>query len=263
MYEIQNNGFDNEYFFVKYFNGKRICDLDPIGQSLILALYPSINLDSIIKCWRNHFPQKTDIFLKINDRMKGISIKKGSRNSVHVDTVTNFVSFLSQSGVPKDIINSYLKYHYADGTVNGKGKKRLSVEEYKEKNQQSIDDINRFFNKERLVKRAVERFVIRGTNSVYQIDALICGKPNDYLWLTRKQIYEIISSNKNVDSTAIHFGQLTVQPKTRCLNYNSKYEKDRYCVQVKWYSLFDDIIEYLHTHYNADNCGSYYSPNAK
>lgn len=251
-----HNGFDNEYDFVVYFNGKKVCDLDPIGQELIFSLYSTAREDSIIKCWRNHFPQKTDIFVKIDGMMKGISIKKGSRNSVHVDTITNFVNFLSQSGVPKDIINSYLKYHYADGSINGKGENRLSVEQYKEKNQLSIDEINRFFNKERLVKRAVERFVLKGNNSDYPIDALICGKPNDFLWLTRKQIYEIVSSKKNVDSTAVHFGQLIVQPKTRCLNYNPKYEKDRYCVQVKWYSLFDDIIEYLHGQYSADNCGS-------
>lgn len=258
-----SNGFDNEYAFVEYFNGKRIKDLDPVGQDLIFALYSNIKPDSIIKCWRNHVPQKTDIFLKIDNIMKGISIKKGSRNSVHIDTVTNFVSFLSQSGVPEDIINSYLQYHYADGTINGKGKKRLSVEEYKENHQQSIDDINRAFNKERLVKRATERFVVRGNNSAYQIDALICGEPDDYLWLTRKEIYEIISAKKNMDSTAVHFGQLTVQPKTRCLNYNPKYEKDRYCVQVKWYSLFDDIMEYLDSRCSTDNCGSDYPQNAK
>ena len=36
---------------------------------------------------------------------------------------------------------------------------------------------------------------------------------------------------------------MTVQPKNRCLNYNTKYKKDRYCIQIKWYNLFDDIIE--------------------
>ena len=255
-----SNGFDNEYAFVKYFNGKRISSLDLSGQELLFNIYPSAHPDSIIKCWRNHFPQKSDIFIKVENGMKGISIKKGSRNSVHVDTITNFVNFLLQNDVPKDIIDAYLQYHYADGTINGSGKRRLSVEEYKQKHQQSIDNINSFFNEEKFVKRAIEKFVTRGNNSEYQIDALICGEPNSFLWLTRKQIYEILSSKKNIDSTAVHFGKLIVQPKTRCLNYNPKYEKDRFCVQIKWYSLFDDIIEYL---YNADNCGSDHPQNAK
>lgn len=29
----------------------------------------------------------------------------------------------------------------------------------------------------------------------------------------------------------------------RCLNRNEKYEKKRFCVQVKWFNLADDIIE--------------------
>lgn len=257
------SGFDNEFSFVKYFNGKKVEELDSIGQELIFGLYSEVSLNSIIKCWRNHFPQKSDIFIKVNGILKGISIKMGSRNSVHVDTITNFTKFLSQGGVSEEIIKKYLEYHYADGTINGKGLKRLSIEEYKKNHQEVIDDINHELNKERFVRRAVERFVTRGNNSEYQIDALICGEPNDYLWLTRKQIYEIISSKKNIDSSAVHFGQLVVQPKARCLNYNPKYEKDRYCVQIKWYSLFDDIVEYLYNKDIADNCGSDHPRNAK
>ncbi len=245
MCEKPSSGFDNEYSFVQYFNGREISELDPIGQELIKNLYPTISEDENIKCWRNHYPQKSDIFVKVDGIMKGISIKKGARNSVHIDTITNFTKFLAHSGVEEDVINSYLSYHYADGTINGKGRKRLSVEEYKKNHQNEIEVINKSFNKERLVQKALERFVLRGNNSNYRIDALIYGEPNDFLWITRNDIYKIVSSRKNQDSTAIHFGQLIVQPKTRCLNYNSKYEKDRYCVQVKWYSLFDDIIEYL------------------
>ena len=42
------------------------------------------------------------------------------------------------------------------------------------------------------------------------------------------------------------FSVLTVQPKNRCLNYNSKYEKDRFCIQIKLYNLFDNIIENMY-----------------
>ena len=39
---------------------------------------------------------------------------------------------------------------------------------------------------------------------------------------------------------------LFVQPQNRCLNYNKKYENTRYNVQIKWYALFDDILENLY-----------------
>lgn len=243
------SGLDNEFHFVQYFNNKKIKDLDPIGQEFINALYPEVDEAREIKCWKNHYPQKTDIFLKVGGLMRGISIKVGAKNSVHVEPLTNFVNFLKQSGVSKEIIESYLSYHFADGTITGKGTRRLSVEEYKKNHQESIDEINKIFNKDRMISRAIERFVLRGNNSEYPIDALIYGIPEDYFWITRKDISNIFSFNKNRSSSAVHFGKLTVQPKNRCLNYNPRYEKDRYCIQIKWYSLFDDILEYLQTKY--------------
>ena len=33
------------------------------------------------------------------------------------------------------------------------------------------------------------------------------------------------------------------QAKAKNLNNNPKHEKDRYCVQVKWFNLFDCILE--------------------
>ena len=61
MYNI--NGFDNEYEFVKYLNGKRIMELNPMFEELIKYLFPNARGDSIIKSWRNHYKQKTDVFI--------------------------------------------------------------------------------------------------------------------------------------------------------------------------------------------------------
>lgn len=245
------NGIDNEFEFVKYLNGKKVRDLNPMFKELIGYLFPDVNENFIIKSWRNHFSQKTDVFIRINGKMKGISIKKGSRNSVHVDRISDFVKFLFENGINKKIVNDYLKYHFADGTTNGKGVKRLSVEEYKINHQNEIDLINKVLNQEKILKNAIDRFVLKGNNSNYYIDAIVYGKYDDFLWLKKEDIYKVIMKKKNIKSTAICFGRLTVQPKTRCLNYNQKYEKDRFCVQIKWYSLFDDIIEFLN-----DNVGS-------
>lgn len=237
------NGLDNEYEFVKCLNGKKISELSPMYQDLINYLFPIYNECHIIKCWKNHYKQKSDIFIKINGVMKGISIKKGSRNSVHVERLSDFINFLSENNIDENVIKEYLQYHFADGTLNGKGKKRLSVEDYKKNHQNEIDLINNAFNKEGVLKNALERFVLKGNNSDYFIDAIISGECNDFLWLKREEIYRIVLEKKDVNSSAVHFGPLIVQPKNRCLNYNPKYEKDRFCVQVKWYSLFDDIIE--------------------
>ena len=46
-------------------------------------------------------------------------------------------------------------------------------------------------------------------------------------------------------STGVHFVPLYCQPMTRCLNHNKVYEKKRFCVQIKWYTIFEDIIKNL------------------
>lgn len=237
------SGEENEFTFVQYLNNKKISMLNPMFKDLIDELFPLEDENSIIKCWKNHLKQKSDIFIKINNKIKSISIKKGSRNSVHVERISDFIHFLIENNVKKDTIIEYLKYHYADGSTNGKGFKRLSASEYKKDNQKKIDEINEEFNNEKIIKAAIDRFIIKGNNSDYYIDAIIDGEVDNFVWITRNDIVNIILSKKDVYSTSVHFGPITCQPKNRCLNYNSLYEKDRFCVQMKWYSLFDDIIE--------------------
>jgi len=241
----QISGRNNEYEFVKYLNNKRISELNPIFRDMIDELFKNPNEDSIIKAWLNKLPQKSDFFIKINGKIKGISVKKGIKNSVHVEGISQFIHFLILNKVPRNIIISYLKYHYADGTTNGRGITRISAEEYKIHHQQEIDEINLIFNQEKLLKRAIQRFVLKGNNSNYSIDAIIMGEADNFLWVINQDIENIILSKKNLYSTAVHFGSLICQPKNRCLNYNSRYEKDRFCVQLKWYNLQDDIIELM------------------
>ena len=238
------NGYENEYEFVQYLNGKRIKELNPLFRELIDELFPMEGEDTVIKSWRNHNKQKTDVFIKVNSIMKGISIKKGKKNSFHVERISDFINFLIENKIDKEIVIEYLKYHYADGSTNGTGSRRLSVEEYKKVNQSKIDKINIAMNYENILRNAIYRFVIKGKNSNYEIDALICGEVNDFTWITKEDIIQIALSKKDNYSTAVHFGPMTIQPKNRCLNYNPKYEKDRYCIQVKWYNLFDNIIEH-------------------
>ena len=237
------SGFDNEYEFVKYLNNKKISELNPLFRSFINRLFPLAKENFIIKSWRNHYKQKTDIFIKIDGKIKGVSIKKGMKNSMHVERISDFIHFLIENHVDRDIVIEYLKYHYADGSTNGKGIRRLSVDEYKKNNQKNIDKINEVFNDEEILKKAIDRFVIKGKNSNYYIDAIICGEVNDFVWIAKDDIINVILSKKDDYSTGVHFGSLSCQPKNRNLVNNPKYEKDRYCVQIKWYNLFDEILE--------------------
>ena len=237
-----SKGFQNEFDFVLLFNRKKVKELDPVSYELIRTLFGNISNDLEIKSWRNHYKQKTDIFLKIGNVMKGISIKMGSRNSVHVEHISDFIRFLEYHNIPESIINKYLLYHYADGTNDNTGKNRLGTLEYKRQYQNDIDEINVCFNSEKMIIDSIIRFVLKGNNSRFCIDAIIVGVPNDYMWITRKDIVDVLMKKSNEYVSSPHFSSLVCQPLSRCLNYNYKYEDDRNFVQIKWYSLFDDII---------------------
>lgn len=239
------NGYNNEYNFVLEFNNKKVKELNPLLHDLVYSIFYDISEESIIKSWRNHYDQKTDIFLKIGDAIKGISIKMGSRNSVHVESIWEFERFLLEHNIPRNIICKYLEFHYADGTINNSGTKRLSSEEYKKNNQIKIDEINKYFNTPEIVSDVIDRFVLKGNNSEYPISAIILGEPNKFLWLNKNDIIEILNSKSDKYCSSPHFSEFVCQPMNRCLNHNEKYEKYRKYVQIKWYSLFDNIIEQM------------------
>lgn len=240
------NGFENEYNFVLEINNKKVEELSLPLQDLIYGIFNNIKKDGLVKCWKNHLKQKTDIFIKIGKAIKGVSIKMGSKNSVHAEPIGDFVTFLILNEIPKNIINEYLKYHYADGTTNNTGTNRLTAAEYKEDNQEKINKINEYFNDKKIVLKAIERFVLKGRNSDYDIDAIILGTPNDFLWLTKNDIIEVLTNNKKNYSSP-HFSGLICQTMDRCINRNKKNEKYREFVQIKWYSIFDDIITQMNS----------------
>ncbi|MGN0966666.1 MAG: hypothetical protein ACI4OP_03630 [Candidatus Coprovivens sp.] len=252
------NGTNNEFDFVLEFNNKKVKELNPLLRFIIEDIFYDISEGDTIKAWRNHLKQKSDILLNIKGVIKGISIKMGGRNSVHVEHIGDFCNFLYKLGATKEQVNSYIKYHYADGTLNGKGIERLSCAQYKKKYQKEIDILNRFLNTQKNVSKAIDRFVLKGNNSDYEIDGIIWGTPKDFLWISKKEIINIIMLKRVYYSSAVHFSTLVCQPLNRCLNYNSRYSYGRYYVQIKWYTLFDDIVESMSYLFSSelDNLGS-------
>ena len=242
-FNSNKNGFQNETDFIKYTNGKKIKDLNYNLQLFIKDIFININDDSKITSYKNYQKKKFDIIIKIENEIKRISIKKGVKNSVHSEPISELIHFLIENKMQKQMIINFLKYHYADGSTNGSGNIRISASDYKKRNQKDIDEINTFLNNPEILKKAIDRFIVKGRNSIYKIDAILYGVLNDFIWIKRNDIYKLLLEKKDDYSSSIHFSHLTYQPMNRCLNYNPKYEKCRYIAQIKWYNISDDIIE--------------------
>lgn len=184
-------------------------------------------------------------FIFKNGIMEKYEIENNKQNKKMIQKMFFQTIFLISNKVSCDSVINYLKYHYADGTTNGTGKNRVSASEYKIANQDKIDIINKELNQSPIPEKAIDRFILKGNLSNTSIDTLLYGVKDDFIWIKKEDIRKSILSKKDTYSTAVHFVSLTVQPLDRCLNKNEKYDRKRFCVQIKWYNLADDIIEFM------------------
>lgn len=243
---MKNYGIKNEYNFMKALNNKKIGDLDFLLQELVIFLFPNIKTDSLIRSYKNIEYEKGDICIKVKNSVKYISIKMGKRNSVHCESIEKFKKFLFELDVTNETIEEILKYHYGDGTIDGTGKVRMSALEYKQANKNSIAKINNELCQSKILDKIINRFLIQGTQwHTHKIDLLVYGIPEDFFFITPKEIYSYIQSKKDIESSSIHFSCLTFQPMSRVLNYDEKMEYQRHWIQIKWYNLEDNIIELM------------------
>ena len=243
-----NYGYQNEKDFVDLFNNKYFHELDLNSQKFLKELFGDvIDNGELILSWKNKMVQKTDVFIKYKNYIKNISLKCGNSNSVHHEQIQEFKKYLEKIGISFKTINKYISYHYGymrDSDNKIDFSKSLSSEEYKAFYQDEIDEFNQSINKTKIIIDMIDRFIIRGRNSDYDIDALVCGTVDDYVWILKYDIYDLILSNKCLDFKSPHIACMTIGPKKRNLERNSKNAKERYIVCIRWNFIRENIIEF-------------------
>ena len=154
-----NNGYQNEYDFVKLFNNKYLNELDQNSIQFLYELFgKKIKNDEPIISWKNKMVQKADIFIKYKNNVKGISLKCGNSNSMRHEQIQEFKMYLEKLGIQYNTINKYVSYHYGDakdkeGKINFS--QSLSSEEYKKIYQSEIDIFNNCINKTRIIVKKI------------------------------------------------------------------------------------------------------------
>lgn len=243
-----NYGYQNEHDFVELFNNKYFYELNNNSQQFLKELFgEAMDEEEQIKSWKNKMAQKTDIFIKYKNHIKNISLKCGNSNSMHHEQIQEFKRYLEKIGIPYNVIDKYVSYHYGYmKDENGKidFSKLLGAEEYKKLYQNEIDIFNENINKTRIIVDVIDRFIIRGRNSDYDIDALVCGTIDDYVWIMKHDLYDLILSKRCLNFTSPHIACMTLGPKKRNLDGKSKNMKDRYLVCVRWNFIKEDIISF-------------------
>ncbi len=214
---------------------------------MILKLYPNILYNDRIKAYKYGNYAKVDIVIEVNDIKKGISVKSGSRNSVHVENVNSFCNFLIQNNFKH--LKDLKEYLYSDGSFDNSGKLRMSCSEYKEKNSFKISQINHEFNNKELISLCIDRFLVKAdVNYGVTTSMILYGTPCDFMFVLIEDLKKYFLT-VNLESSGVHVISFFIQLWNKNLNYNPKYEYCRNYVQVKWYSLFDDLMKI----YNENN----------
>lgn len=232
-------GYYNEFDFCNLLNNKFFYQLSKQHQEMLEKIY-NIKFDErdFVSCSKSFKTDKADLIIEINKIKKFISIKSGKNNSIHLEPLSKFKLFLKEIGLPQNIIQIYKDYHYGlDKSGN-----RISVKEYQEVHIEEINLFNRSIDKE-MLKIATNRFLFKGNNKHNNSpDAIIYGTPTNFICATKDEVLNYLMNNNDIFNS-IHFSSLVLQPWTRNLNYNPKYEYRREYVQVKWHRLEETIKE--------------------
>ena len=230
-------GIKNEYAFARYLDNKKIKDLNHQSQELIFSLFGILDENQNIECWRSKYFEKADIKIKINGIIKGISIKTGEQCSMHQENKETFYKFLIKIGIPDNIINKF--DNFMIGIINNT---KVSSKEYMSIKYQDIEEIITAFNKYYIKTNLIIRFLFQGNdNQKYDCDAIIHGEPSNFIWATKDEILSYLINTPSKLVGCIYVSNLNIKCYNRNLSNNKTYTRFQNDIQVKWYTLIEDI----------------------
>ena len=81
-------------------------------------------------------------------------------------------------------------------------------------------------------------------DSEYDIDAIICGTIDEYIWILKEDLYNLILSRRDDNLTSPHIGCITIGPKKRNLERRPENSHERFIVCARWNNIKEDIIRF-------------------
>lgn len=230
-------GFENEKKFAKIIDNKRVNQLSSIFKDILYSLFTDVNENDYVECWQSKYYEKADIKLRINDEIKGISIKSGKYCSMHQEATNTFYPFLKKIGIDNRIIDKFEMY--MQGFVKGK---RVDAITYIFNNYKDIQKISEKFNEYYIKTNLILRFIFLGTEKQsYGCDAIIYGTPDNFLWATKNEILEYLINYQKGDTVYIKFSAFNIKNYDRNLRNNHSRISKQKDIQVKWYTIKEDL----------------------
>lgn len=255
-----SDGFVNEKEIRDALNAKRFDDINPNLRHLLSDMFKGHNLRGR---WvhAHTFPQrmKPDFYVTIDgiDGGKYVSVKKGSGNSIHQESLENFVEFLANVGITQKGIEQFKEYHFSDGTTNNTGKTRYTAKEYSKMNPNLVKDINSCINNKKVIKSAIKRFILKGNYpEAPEVDYLYHGTERNGVWASKDEIIDYINTKLD-EKTCVSFGPLTYQAWNKNLTKDLTKEYKRMQIQIKWGNMEYALTEITSRRQDYIQMGTY------
>ena len=157
---------------------------------------------------------------------------------MHQETTKSFYLYLIKIGVSDNVIKAFKDFML--GYVNGI---RVCSSVYVENNKNKIEMIRNELNKYYVMVNLIIRFLFQGTEKQrYDCDAIIYGNPNNFLWACKDEILKYLENYKIIKYNQINIGALNIKSYDRNLRKNPKRIKSQEEIQVKWYTINQDLL---------------------
>lgn len=240
-------GYINEDEMKDEIDGKKISQLNKNLSGFIIdifGLHKKDKIDGVLKCIKRGGQNKGDIEIFFKNQSKTVSIKMGSGNSVHQESIEDFIKYLNREFISKYDISDDLRFFvWGDGTLDGKGivSNRIGALRFAKTHPDVIERIQKYFNN--FKKDLIQRFVLNGKNNASAIDYIYYGNKDFGKWVEAEKLLNWLVYQKNESKGAISVGALTFQAWNRNIKGGDKSEHKRGVIQLKWGTMGYDILD--------------------
>lgn len=239
-----NEGLLNEERMIVALNHKLFDELNANLQTFVLQLIPELDKRKRINCYKAEEYTKPDIVISQGDKVRYVSLKTGTSDTMHNEKIEPFVEFLKENGFDDYTIESFLLYHYGDGTTDGTGERRMGVYEVRQKYDKRITAMNAAFNKDKeFVKKFADRVMWQGVNPLAMpADVIYHGTEEYGTYMSKFQMSRHIERKDwSYMVFAVHVGPFIIRPKARYPGREIKNDENRRIVVVNYPRIQADI----------------------
>ena len=228
-----NKGFIKEREVVSILNNKALGELDSNYKNNISKIFLNLlSSNDILRCFKNEgvgLEKKNDLTIEAKNKKINLSVKIGTGNSLHQESIYSFTSFLDSKVKLSKIENDLIyEFHWCDGSLDNTGSflNRKSKAEYKNINSKNYKT---YISVLRKYKYEIFSRVMLG--SVNQPNYLLYFKNFENKIPYFISMKDLLLYHLNNEISENHIGIFTLQNCNLCLKGQDHGNKNHICVQ--------------------------------